>query len=179
MEIIKKFDLKIKEFFEAKQNKKAGFILILGCIGITFIFLSELFPENKDKNSLVKERNLSEISEKESELEKRIGEAVSKIKGAGRTNVVITFESSDEYFYAKNNASDYDQNGESNEFEFVIIEGENGEEPLLIKKKEAEIRGVLVICDGGKDPFVREKILEAVCALLDISSNKVSVAEMA
>ena len=53
------------------------------------------------------------------------------------------------------------------------------EEPLVLKTKEAKIRGVLVVCEGGENPLVCEKVLEAVCALLDIPSNKVSVAKMA
>ena len=57
--------------------------------------------------------------------------------------------------------------------------GDDGEKPIVIRTDEAKIRGVLVICEGGKNPLVREKIIEAVCALFNIPSNKVSVAEMA
>ena len=59
------------------------------------------------------------------------------------------------------------------------MEGAEGEEPIVLKTDEAKIRGVLVVCEGGDDPFVCEKILEAICALLDVPSNKVSVAKMA
>ncbi|MBR5872423.1 MAG: stage III sporulation protein AG, partial [Oscillospiraceae bacterium] len=65
------------------------------------------------------------------------------------------------------------------EDEIVIIEDDDGEKPIVIRTDEAKIRGVLVICEGGKNPLVREKIIEAVCALFNIPSNKVSVAEMA
>lgn len=179
MEIIKKLDSGIKSFFGEKQIKKQGIIIILGIIGILLIFLSEFFSKNE--TDITEKNNVFsiEISENAAELENRLGEAVSKIKGAGKTEVLITFQSSDEYFYAKNSYEDIDENEKSSKNEYVIVEGKNGDEPVFLKKSEAKIRGVLVICEGGKSPLVCEKIIEAVCALLDIPSNKVSVAEMA
>ena len=178
MEFLKNFDLKVKKFFGEKQNKKARFILILGCAGIMLIVLSEVVPQNKPELKDTKESFLS-TSEKESELEKRIEDAISKIKGVGQTDVTITLDSSDEFYYAKNSYENIDEAEVAKEYELVLIEGENGEEPLLIKTSEAKIRGVLIICEGGNNSLVCEKIIEAVCALLNIPSNKVSVAEMA
>ncbi len=179
MEIIKNIDSKLKELFGGKQNGKARFVLILGCVGILLIFLSELFPKNVTEYPAKENTNFYELSDSETKIEKRIEEAVSKIKGAGRTHVTITFDSSEEFFYAKNSSENVDESEKSKEYEFVIIEGKNGDEPIVLKKSEAKIRGILIVCDGGKNPLVCEKIIEAVCALLDIPSNKVSVAEMA
>ena len=179
MEEIKILNKKTKDFISGLKNKKAVFAVVLGVLGIFLIFLSEIIPE-KDKNIENTENAFSgNFSECETELEKRLEEAVSKINGAGKTDITITIDSSKEFFYAKNsseNTGDFESESES---EFVIIEGKNGEEPLVLKTSEAKIRGVLVICEGGENPLVREKILEAVCALLDIPSNKVSVAKMA
>lgn len=178
MEIIKKLDLKIKKFFGGNDSKRSKLILVCGCVGILLIFLSELLPENKAEH-YYKNHSVSETIDEENELEKRIEKAVSQIKGAGRTEVTITLDSSDEYFYAKNSSENYDESEENTEYELVIIEGQNGEEPLLIKTYKAKIRGVLIVCDGGNNPLVCEKIIDAVCALLNVPSNKVSVAEMA
>ena len=65
MEFLKNFDLKVKKFFGEKQNKKARFILILGCAGIMLIVLSEVVPQNKPELKDTKESFLS-TSEKES-----------------------------------------------------------------------------------------------------------------
>ena len=61
----------------------------------------------------------------------------------------------------------------------MIIDGENGEEPIVIKTVGAKIRGVFVVCEGGDDPVIKEKIIKALCALLDIQSNQVSVTKLA
>lgn len=177
MDKIKKID--IKKFLNENRNKKTLLILAAGLIGIVFILFSEAASEKKSYDSTEKETFDKDISESEITLENRIGEAVSKIKGAGKTHVTITFESSEETFYAKNFSGSIREKEKENEEEIVVIDGKNGEEPIYLKTNVAKIRGVLVICEGGANPLVKEKIIEGICALLDIPSNKVSVAEMA
>ena len=176
MSEIKSFVGKFKDMFSVIKNKKNVLIISLGLIGIFLIFISEAFTEKE--NELIKTPS-DFPSGFEIELEKRLEEAVSQISGAGKTDITITLDSSKEYFYAKNSSENVGDSEKEKESEFVILEGSEGEEPIVLKTDEAKIRGVLVVCEGGNDPFVCEKILEAVCALLDIPSNKVSVAKMA
>ena len=179
MENLKNTLQKIKDFFALKKEKTPFLIIVLGGIGILLIMLSELFPGNKNAEIKTEEPGFYEFFEDESELETKLSEAISKIKGAGKTEVIITFETSKEYKYAKNSSENISFDESETEDEIVIIESDDGEKPIVIRTEEAKIRGVLVICEGGKNPLVREKIIEAVCALFNIPSNKVSVAEMA
>lgn len=179
MEAINKLNIKIKDFFGKMQSKKAMFVLLLGCVGMLLVGLSELIPAEKESAKNVSNKNEPDISEREEALEERLEIMLSEIEGAGKTSVMLTFDSSKEYFYAENSSEDRKDSENSKESELVIINGENGEEPIVIKTAEADIRGVLVICEGGGNALVREKIIEALCALLDIPSNRVSVAKMA
>ena len=176
MSEIKSFVSKFKDMFSVIKNKKNVLIVSLGFIGIFLIFISEIIPE-KEKEIIKTPFDLP--SGFELELEKRLEEAVSQISGAGKTDITITLDSSKEYFYAKNSSENIDDSETEKESELVILESAEGEEPIVLKTDEAKIRGVLVVCEGGNDPLVCEKILEAICALLDIPSNKVSVAKMA
>ena len=176
MSEIKSFVSKFKDMFSDIKNKKNVLIVLLGFIGIFLIFISEIIPE-KEKEIIKTPSDLP--SGFELELEKRLEEAVSQISGAGKTDITITLDSSKEYFYAKNSSENTDASETEKESELVILESAEGEEPIVLKTDEAKIRGVLVVCEGGNDPLVCEKILEAICALLDIPSNKVSVAKMA
>ena len=176
MSEIKSFVSKFKDIFSVIKNKKNVLIVSLGFIGIFLIFISEIVPEREKE--IVKTPS-DFPSGFELELEKRLEEAVCQISGAGKTDITITLDSSKEYFYAKNSSENIDDSETEKESELVILEGAEGEEPIVLKTDEAKIRGVLVVCEGGNDPLVCEKILEAICALLDISSNKVSVAKMA
>lgn len=176
MDKIESIGKTIKDFFSKNEKSKTKIIVIFGITGIMLLFFSELLPEEKN---IKQNEDIMNFCENEIALEKRVEKAVKQIKGAGKTEVTLTFDSSKEYYYAKNTSESTDGSEKENDYEFVIYDGKNGEEPLLIKSCEPEIRGVLVVCEGGNEPLIKEKIIEAVCALLDIPSNKVSVAEMA
>lgn len=179
MDKFKTITEKVKNYFSSKQNQKPLFFLGIGILGIILILISEILPENE---KILSESEFSEttaFSEQENYIETRLEDSISKIKGAGKTDVTVTFESSEEFCFAKNTSENTENDENSKENEFVIIDGEKGEKAILIKTFEAKIRGVLVVCEGGNDPLLREKIIKSVCALLDIPSNKVNVAEMA
>lgn len=179
MDKLNELNKKINGFFENKQNKKLLFLILLGAVGILFISLSELFPTDSHNTEMSEKSRIESVREYEEFLEKRIENEISKISGAGETSVMITLDTSEEYSYAKNTAEEISENENSREYELVTVEKGSDEEPLILKTKEPEIRGILVVCKGGGDPSVNEKIIEALCALLDIPSNRISVAKMA
>lgn len=176
MEFLKNLN---KKLFEDNKNKKLIWIVLAGCIGILMISVSELTANDNSEYTERKDQYAFLSEEQTLMLETKLEEKISEISGAGKTSVMITADSSKEYFYAENHSENSEETEKSFEREFVVIEGENGDEPIVLKIKESKIRGVLVICEGGDNPVIKEKIIEAVCALLDVSSNSVSVAKMA
>ena len=40
---------------------------------------------------------------------------------------------------------------------------------------EPKVRGVVIVCDGGDDPLVVSRVLDAVTKALNISSDKVCI----
>lgn len=176
MNSVKTIIEKTKNYLTSNQNKKPLLFLFVGFLGMLLITISEILPEREE---ITYETPYYEIYEQEKLLETRLEDAISKIEGAGKTDVTITFESSKKYCYAENSYEDSNESETSAENELVIIEGNNGEEAILIKTNEAKIRGVLVVCEGGNDTLLKEKIIVSVSALLNIPSNKVNVAKMA
>lgn len=117
------------------------------------------------------------------ELEERLVSIISAIDGAGETRVMITLESGSEEVYLSN--FDYGENSDSSgknsyerKDEFVIIDGSSGQEGIVVRTAEPKVRGVAVVCSGAGSEAVCAEIVEAVTALLDISSARVSVAKM-
>ena len=86
-------------------------------------------------------------------IENDLQTVISKIEGAGKTEVLLTMENSVEYVYLDNSTT---------------------------KTKEIEplIRGVLVVCEGGDDPVVVERVTDAVTKALDISTAKVCITKL-
>ena len=68
----------------------------------------------------------------------------------------------------------YDERDES----YLVIKHSSGDEtPVLLKKTQPDIKGILIVCQGGGDPKIRLTIIEAMKATFNIGANKIYVAK--
>ena len=131
-----------------ENDRLRRLIIIAGALGIALIFLSGFI--NFGENNSGDEFSVSQYSEKlRADLERQL----SKIEGAGKCEVLLTMENSVEYRYLENTTS-------------------------KTKAVEPKIRGVLVLCEGGDNAVVREKLSEAVGKSLDISTAKICIEKL-
>lgn len=169
---------------KSRLNKRLLLIVLMLVSGIILLLASELSDNGKTASADITEPTSAYGMQEYSEaLEQRLTSIISSVEGAGATRVMITFESGGEDIYLHD--SDYGENavsGEKNSFErkdeYVIIDGSSGEQGIVVRRAEPKVRGVVVVCEGGGSETVRAQITEAVTALLDISSARVSVAKM-
>ena len=168
---------------KTKLSAKMTVAVILLVAGAVLLIFSEL--DTSEKIAVQAETTVvkTDINEYTSELEERLISIISAIDGAGETRVMVTLESSSEEIYLSN--FDYGENSDSggkNSYErkdeFVIIDGSSGQEGIVVRTAEPKVRGVAVVCAGAGSDAVCAEIVEAVTALLDISSARVSVAKM-
>lgn len=183
---------KLKEFikkFPLTKNQQ-NIILLLGVSGIALIFISGLFTPKKDKNIACGSSKIeTSMTAKKKSLEESLENIVSGINGAGKAKVMITFEGTSETVYAteekKNNEASEDKSGdditrkkESNDCEkkFITVKDcDGGEKALAVTELEPKIKGAVVICQGGDDPIVKNRITEAVTTALNINSSRVCI----
>lgn len=169
-EEIKKIILRIK------SDKKAMLIIFIGLLGIILIMLSGSESEKKTET----DNNNQQIILSERELACDVEKFIENIDGAGKSKVILTFDSFEETVYAIDKNESFSQNGNSDvENKYVIIDNDKGEGGMQLKIISPKIRGVAVLCKGGDNPIVKEQIITAISALFDISTNKISVATMA
>lgn len=131
-----------------KDGKLKNIILICGILGVALIFLSTLSGFEQEEKVVE-----YSVEEYKTQMEDSIKTILSKIEGVGQVEVLLTIESSTEGVYLENNST---------------------------KTKEIEpiIRGVVVVCQGGDDPVVVEKVLNAVTKALNVSSAKVCITKL-
>ena len=169
-----------KDYFKnLKLDKKTVISLIVGFIGISIIFLSEIDYTKKDEIEIDDSNSNDEYC---LQLENKIENFIENIDGAGKTKVIITLSETTEYIYAKD-GKEVRKNNEKNDDEtlenkYVIIENDNINSGLLIKTIEPKIRGVAVSCEGGDNTYVQQQIISAVSALLNINSSKISISKL-
>lgn len=169
---------------KTKLSPKILLAAVLLAAGAVALLISEI-PQKEQSVSSPVSTTLSAQDPEEytKKLEDRLTSIISAIDGAGETKVMVTLESSSEDIYLHD--FDYEENADSsgkNSFErkdeYVIVDGSSGEQGIVVRIAEPKVRGVAVVCKGAGSEIVREQIVQAVTALLDISSTRVSVAKM-
>ena len=168
--------------------KGSRILLAAGIIGIALIFVSSFFPA-PSKQAAAAASSRTGLSEYAAQLEGKLKTMVSGISGVGKADVMVTFAGSAEYVYEqgqKTTTASTSQTQEGNvrqstennnqEQQPVVINGESGGQQALVKTELApQVKGVVVVCDGGDVPRVQEDIVSAVSTVLDIPANHICV----
>ena len=160
---------------------------------MVLIFASNFIHIPKNEVTVTESESTTESITAESyriQLENDLTNIVSQINGAGEVKIMITMDSTVEDVFAVErkiddnieSAADGSQGETKTEYSedntYVTIKNKDGsEEVVLLKQVMPKIRGVLVVCDGGGNSVVQEKITQAVAGVLNISSGKVFVTD--
>lgn len=176
-------DVSDKIVSKLKEKKKAKLFLILGIAGIALIFLADVIKPNEQKSKdkvKIEELNVNTDSYKE-QMQSELVSILSKINGVGNVNVMLTIEGSTEYVFAEEYNTKTDKSGDKTtqdyQNKYVIVDKGNGKDALVKKILRPKVSGVVIVCDGGDNPSVKEKIYQAAVAVLNIPSNKICVAK--
>lgn len=173
---------KITDIF--KGDKK---ILILSVISIIAVFLIMFSECSQDKKSIPTDTDFN-INEYILTTQKKITDIVQMIDGAGKAEVMITPEKTIEYVYfqeekiktdtqAENsmNSSKQTTKTETQTAAAVVENNSNKKEALVTTTIMPKIAGVVVICEGGGNPVVQERVINAVATALNIEQRRVFV----
>lgn len=179
-----------------KDNKKLvenltvifliGLILLIGASA-----LSKPRPSNSNDNKELVLVNQKESSSEDyaQKLEKDLKNILSKIEGVGNVEVLITLNSDEEVVAAMDvvesstTTNEKDSSGavretiqtESNNRVVTSQDTSGQNAPIVLKRIMPEIRGVIVVADGAKDPRLRYELSSAVQTALGIPAYKVKV----
>ncbi len=166
-------------------SKNPKILVALGVCGILLIFLSSLFSGGDKESDSTPTVKATYTAEQYSELLKSdITDIVSGITADKNPTVVVTLESGIRYSYASADETDIsnstgstnDQSSESKKQSYITVKNaDGGEQALVVAEIMPEIRGVAIICKGGNDESIAEKIKNAVMSALNISSKRVYI----
>lgn len=144
----------------------------IGLAGMLMIMLAGMggTDGSEHESALTSESCLSDSDTYRQQLEAQLEEVLSQIKGVGRTDVMITLSSSEEYIYAEESTV----SGDKRQTEYVIAD-KNG---LITGINTPSISGAVIVCEGGGNTQVCEKVYKAASVVLGIPTNKICVAKM-
>ena len=146
-----------------KKNAKVWIILLGALAGVVLLLIG-----SGDREESVKidadEVALAEYSE---QTEKKIHELCSKVKGVSDVSVAVSFESGFEYVYAKN-----DEKGD-----LVTIGSGSTKTAVKVTEKPPTIGGIGIVCRGGGDPIIQNRLISLLSATFGVSSSKIYITE--
>ena len=165
-----------------RQNRRLALTALLLLIGMLALLISAAQPEKQAASDKQSKTTISNEAYAQS-VENRLTGLLSVMEGVGSVRVMVTVESGSEHYYLSDRDSGQasDAGGRSSadlREDHVIVRSGNEEQGILVKVSEPQIRGVAVVCSGGDDPAVQARVIDAVTALLHLSSAHVSVAKM-
>ena len=112
-------------------------------------------------------------------IERKLGDVLCAIQGVGKTQIMISIDSSPILTVATNNeektVSTSGGATTTSTSEPIIITSNGKSGPLVLGESLPEIKGVIVVSEGAKDIKVKLDIINAVRTVLGISSDKVDV----
>ena len=178
------------------QNDRARKIMIaVGIAAILLIFLSGFFGNGKKSAESAADTaqqtmvGVQSVEEFKTQTENSLTALINEIQGVGNVSVLVTIEKSAQQIYAteekttsqtqrdSNTASTTkNQANNSNETKYVVIKNADGtQQPIAVTEVQPIVKGVVVVCSGGNDPVIQQKVTQAVTTALDITSARVCV----
>ena len=204
MEAVKKVIERVREWIVRQDRKKlienTAIVLIIGVI-IIIAGSSILGRKGSQPDAQVREAEdaAGRISLVEGDhgmagdgdLEKKLQSILSQIQGAGKVDVMVTYSATGEAVPAYDIKRSHEETDEKDseggtrkirgeEYESSLAfedSSAGGKSPVILKKLEPEIRGVLVVAEGADSVEVRDRICKAVTVVLDIPVHKVQVVQ--
>ncbi len=201
MELLKKLLDYIRRLYDVKDRKKlVQNTIIIIIIGIIIIIAGDSLVGKKDKADLKDSKpqgtNAEQVgkilaSQEKTDIEKKMEQILTRIEGAGKVDVMVTYVSGNEivpaYDLKKSDSETQEKdngggtrNIKQGELENKIVyeEAQGGNrKPVIVKELQPLVKGVVVVADGAPDPVVKEKLCRAVQVLVDLPAHKIQVFE--
>ena len=149
-------------------------LLCVGIAGILLIAVSEVLPR-RDRTEKTASVTLTE-AQVEQALEKRITALLRQVEGVGACRVMVTLESGTRTVYAADTASSVGPDGNVSQSEsYLTVDTDSGPVGLPLTRIQPTVKGVAVVCDGGGDPVVQQRVIQVVATAFHISERRVCV----
>lgn len=186
-----------------KRVRSIRWLLVIGGIGGILIIMNSFLsmqtvepaepansppPPAHEEAFAGRHEPASPFEQIEHPLEMRLKDILEKVVGVGTVDVLVTIDSTEEIVLEKNekrsesNTEETDGKGGSRRIASVTQEGQvviyevSGENtPVVTKRIQPRIRGVLIVAKGAENATVRKLILDAVQKGVNVPQHRISV----
>ena len=169
-----------------KTSKGQRILLGAGLVGILLIGISSFLPKSDSAQPSAAASSSKKTEDYIADMEARLSTIVGSIEGAGQCQVMVTLENGVEYVYASEQRVNTDRQEDSSrvsqrddsENAIIIVDTEDGKQGLLVTEIQPTVKGVVVVCEGGDQALVQQRIINTITTALNISSKRVCVTKL-
>lgn len=158
---------KIKSLF---GKKGFGFVIIGLLAGLVLLIL----PQSESEKEILPTDNALTSTEYCSLLEQKAQNLILELPEIDRCAVFVTLDKGFRYVYATDQHVREESDFKETDKTIVLAGNGSGEEAILIEETMPSVAGVAVVCKGASYE-TQYRIIELMCALFDIQSNRISV----
>lgn len=149
-------------------------LVVLGLVGIALITLPTLLPAGRARAPAESAASPS-AEEVERALEQRICALLDGVEGVGTCRVMVTLERGVQLVYAADRTLSSGTGGTGGSERLLTVSTDGGTAALPVTELQPAVRGVAVVCAGGGDPAVVERVTRLITAAFDLSARRVCV----
>ena len=149
---------------EKKRIPRAALLIAGAVIGILLLILGN--------TRMGLQETLAEASSETADmeayaraLEERICTFCEGVEGVGKARVAVSLESGYRRVYAQEDSS------------YVLVGSGSSRGAVHLTDEPPQIGGIAVVCTGGGDPSVRQRLIGLLSAAYGIGSNKIYIAQ--
>lgn len=161
-----------------KDDRKLRLMMIVGFSLILLLFLWGLFPES-DEQVPVTSIQTQSLEEYKQALQDQTETLLQAVDGVGELSVMITLEGDYQVIYQTDNSSKTEEKNSDDEQEQSTESTDTiayqGDEALVQTTITPQVLGVAVVCQGGDQVAVQQRVIDIVTTLFNLSSTKVTV----
>lgn len=146
------------------------------------IAISSFFGSG-EKSTPKSQENIT-VEQYEQRVEKELTEIVKAISGDKKPKIFLSLETGIRREYAgetqdavsEKTDDKSSEKSDDRQIKTITVKASDGSETAItVIEHMPQIRGVAIVCKGAEKSEIREKIISAVTAALDITSKRVSV----
>lgn len=182
--------------FAAVREMKREQWLICGLAGLLLLVIAAPVKQ-KEQKKIQEKTTVSQTQEQTDDqirqsYEKQLESVLSQVEGVGAVQVAVVMESTGKKQVEKDSPEDTSTSSEKGDSgtqrssqtvttgETTVYEdtGDGGQTPYISSSTYPEIRGVIVVAQGGGNPVIVQQIQEAVIALFHVEAHEIKVLKM-
>ena len=151
-----------------ETGKKVAPVLLVLVVGMALLMVPEQDTYEMEQSSLPQNQEFDL-----ERFEEKLEDVLSKVEGAGPTQVVLTLDTGSRAILAQDQRRS--QDGEESHQIVTIGRGSGEQEVVMLQTVSPKFRGAVIVCPGGEEPQVRLSLLQAVTALTGLGADRIAI----